>query len=66
MDGDWYSSTRDILEFLFDSVAAGGRIQVDDYGYWEGCRRALDEFEKERGHSFKLNRIDETGVWFAK
>ena len=27
---------------------------------------AFSEFEKERGQSFKLNRIDETGVWFVK
>jgi hypothetical protein len=66
MDGDWYSSTRDILENLFDQVVPGGFIQIDDYGYWEGCKRAVNEFALNRGLNFQPNRIDETGVWLAK
>jgi predicted SAM-dependent methyltransferase len=66
MDGDWYSSTRDILENLFDQVVPGGYIQIDDYGYWEGCRRAVNEFAVQRGLTFQLTRIDETGVWLNK
>ena len=66
MDGDWYSSTRDILQNLFDNVVSGGRIQIDDYGYWEGCARAVKEFERERGIEFHLKGIDGTGVWMVK
>lgn len=66
MDGDWYSSTRDILVNLFDQVVPGGRIQIDDYGHWEGCQRAVAEFTQQRGLSLDLHRIDETGVWMAK
>ena len=66
IDGDWYSSTRDVLENLFDQVVSGGRIQIDDYGYWEGCRRAVHEFEKARGLELHINQIDETGVWIAR
>lgn len=66
MDGDWYSSTRDILVNIFDSVVAGGRIQIDDYGFWEGCKKAVSEFEAERNLSFDLRVIDETGVWMIK
>ena len=66
MDGDWYSSTRDILVNLFDQVVPGGRIQIDDYGYWDGCRRAVTEFAEKRGLAFDLHVIDETGVWFEK
>jgi hypothetical protein len=66
MDGDWYSSTRDILENLFDQVVPGGRIQIDDYGFWEGCERAVTEFEAKRQLHFTLHDIDETGVWMVK
>jgi hypothetical protein len=66
MDGDWYSSTRDILVNLFDQVVPGGRIQIDDFGYWEGCRKAVHEFERERGLTFTLHPIDATGVWLEK
>jgi Macrocin-O-methyltransferase (TylF) len=66
MDGDWYSSTHDILENLFDQVVTGGRIQIDDYGHWEGCKRAVHEFENARGLKFKITEIDETGIWLPR
>jgi hypothetical protein len=66
MDGDWYASTRDILENLFDQVLPGGFIQIDDYGYWEGCKRAVNEFALKRGLNIQPNPIDETGVWLVK
>jgi hypothetical protein len=66
MDGDWYESTRDILENLFDQVVPGGAIQIDDYGFWEGCRRAVTEFSEKRGAAFDLQPIDESGVWMTK
>jgi Macrocin-O-methyltransferase (TylF) len=66
LDGDWYSSTWDVLENLYDQVMNGGRIQIDDYGWWEGCKKAVTEFEKSRRLRFKLNVIDQTGVWFEK
>ena len=65
-DGDWYESTMDIFNTLYDSVIANGLIQVDDYGHWEGCKQAVHDFEKMKGESFSLNTIDETGVWFKK
>jgi len=50
LDGDWYASTKICLEYLFDKVVRGGVVIIDDYGTYEGCRRAVDEF-------IKLNRI---------
>jgi predicted SAM-dependent methyltransferase len=66
LDGDWYDSTRDILSYLFDSVSVGAPLQVDDYGYWDGCKRAILEFQQERGLAFQINEIDGTGVWFLR
>lgn len=66
MDGDWYESTRDILDNLYDQVVPQGRIQVDDYGHWEGCKKAIHEFEARRGIKFHMHPIDTTGVWFQK
>ncbi len=40
LDGDWYESTRAILNNLYDRVLDDGFLQVDDYGHWEGCRKA--------------------------
>ncbi|MCF6147392.1 MAG: methyltransferase domain-containing protein [Candidatus Kuenenia sp.] len=66
MDGDWYESTRDILINIYDLVDSNGFIQVDDYGYWDGCRKAIHEFEKNKGTHFNIQKIDGTGVWFQK
>jgi Flp pilus assembly protein TadD len=65
MDGDWYESTKTILNNLYDRVVNDGFIQVDDYGYWEGCRQAVHEFEASRQIEFDINQLDETGVWFS-
>jgi glycosyltransferase involved in cell wall biosynthesis/predicted O-methyltransferase YrrM len=65
-DGDWYESTWEIFDRLFDGVVAEGFIQIDDYGHWEGCRQAVEEFERSRNVSFPLCAIDYTGVWFRK
>jgi O-methyltransferase len=48
LDGDWYRSVRLSLDQLYDLVAPGGVVVVDDYGYWEGSRKAVDEFLIER------------------
>jgi predicted O-methyltransferase YrrM len=66
LDGDWYQSTLSILENLYDRLMPGALLQVDDYGYWDGCRQAIHEFEAARGLSFAINPIDGTGVWFSK
>lgn len=65
-DGDWYESTLTVFNLLYDQVILGGAVQIDDYGFWEGCRQAIHEFERQRHMVFPLQRIDSTGVWFRK
>ena len=44
VDGDWYDSTTACLSRLAPRIVPGGRIVVDDYFAWSGCRTAVDEF----------------------
>ncbi|WP_051296313.1 TylF/MycF/NovP-related O-methyltransferase [Eisenibacter elegans] len=44
LDTDWYSSTKHALETLYPRLASGGVLIIDDYGHWQGCRRAVDEY----------------------
>lgn len=44
MDADWYDSTMDIFNNLFDQVLPGGLILIDDYFTWEGCSRAVHDY----------------------
>ena len=66
VDADWYESVRICLEALYDRVSPGGAVIIDDYGAWEGARKALDEFIDERGLEVELERVDWTAVMFEK
>ena len=61
LDTDWYESTKHELVHLFPKLSAGGVLIVDDYGHWEGARRAVDEYIDELQLRILLCRIDYTG-----
>jgi hypothetical protein len=61
LDTDWYESTRHELAHLWDRLNPGGVLIVDDYGKWEGARKAVDEFLAARGIRLLLTRLDSTG-----
>jgi hypothetical protein len=61
LDTDWYESTYHELLHLFPRITSGGVLIVDDYGHWEGARRAVDQYFVETGTQILLNRIDYTG-----
>lgn len=63
LDGDWYDSTMTVLQNLHGLYSPGAMIQIDDYGYWDGCRQAVHEFERLHSVRFNLRTIDGTGVW---
>lgn len=44
LDTDWYESTLAELEILYPRLSTGGVLIIDDYGHWEGSRRAVDEY----------------------
>jgi Macrocin-O-methyltransferase (TylF) len=48
LDGDWYESTMTCLERIAPRLVPGGRIVLDDYYQWSGCRTAVDEYFKDR------------------
>lgn len=60
LDTDWYSSTKHELVHLYPRLARGGVLIIDDYAYWQGARRAVDEYIDENDLTLLLNRIDYT------
>jgi len=61
LDTDWYESTRHELVHLYPRLSDGGVLIIDDYGHWEGCRRAVDEyFAAGDPRAPLLSRIDYT------
>jgi hypothetical protein len=66
LDTDWYESTRHELECLYPRVVPGGVVIIDDYGYWQGARRAVDEYLAQLVPRPLLTRIDSTGRLLIK
>tara|TARA_Y100001934_G_C12305565_1_gene752225 strand:- start:166 stop:957 length:792 start_codon:yes stop_codon:yes gene_type:complete len=66
LDGDWYASTKVCLDYLFDKVAKGGVVIIDDYGVYEGCRRAVDEFIAQKQITAYLAPVDSVCRFFIK
>ena len=59
LDTDWYSSTKKELEILYPLLEKNGILLIDDYGYWQGARKAVDEFFKDK--KVTMFKIDFTG-----
>ena len=57
LDGDWYESTMTALNELYNQVVPGGYVIIDDYGAWEGCRKAVHEFRDKHGITMNLQFI---------
>ena len=58
LDGDWYESTKVCLDYLYDKIVDGGFLVIDDYGKWEGCRTAIDEFNASLETPFYLHYVN--------
>ena len=61
LDTDWYESTRHEMVHLFPRLSDGGVLIIDDYGHWEGARRAVDDYLAEHQIGLMLHRLDYTG-----
>jgi asparagine synthase (glutamine-hydrolysing) len=57
IDCDWYDPVMTCLTRLFPLLSPGGRIVLDDYDAWSGCRKAADAFFAELDpNQFRLER----------
>lgn len=58
LDTDWYESTKFEMEQLYDKLVMGGIIIIDDYGYWQGAKKAVDEFFVAKNICLFWHRVD--------
>jgi len=54
IDCDWYDSIGAVFTYLQSHLQSGAILQIDDYLYWPGAKKATDETEWLRGYSRKL------------
>ncbi len=65
LDGDMYSSTIQVLEQLYDRVAKGGFIIIDDWSL-QGARAAAIDFRNQRQINDEIIIIDHCGAYWRK
>ena len=61
LDTDWYESTKHELNHMFPKLKSGGILIIDDYGHFQGSKKAVDEYFEENKLPIFLSRIDYTG-----
>jgi O-methyltransferase len=44
LDTDWYESTLAELQLLYPRLSVGGSLLIDDFGFWEGARKAVEDY----------------------
>lgn len=48
IDCDWYESVMTCLTRIDPFLTPGGRFVIDDYEAWGGCKKAVDEFFRDK------------------
>lgn len=66
LDGDMYESTMDALQALYPKLSRGGYVIIDDYGYHEACRQAVEDYRKANAINDEIIQIDWTGVYWKR
>lgn len=60
LDTDWYESTLHELNNLFPLLVKDGVLIIDDYGHWNGCKKAVDEYFSNLTTPYFMHRVDYT------
>lgn len=66
IDADWYASVSICLQYFYPKVVKGGFIIIDDYGYYEGCTKAVNDYFSEHHIRLYANNVDSGCVYFIK
>ncbi len=68
IDADWYESVKIVLDVFYEKIVPGGYVILNDFGTWDGCNQAVDDFFAEHGLSDICLTIVEpgSGAYFQK
>lgn len=54
IDCDWYTSVLCCLERIEPHLSKGGRLIIDDYHTYSGCKKAVDEYFRDRKEKYEF------------
>lgn len=60
IDVDWYSPCKATMEHLYPRLSEHGVLILDDYGHYQGFRKAVDDYLDKSNSPILLNRVDYT------
>lgn len=66
LDTDWYASTLHELVYLYPLLQQRGVLIIDDFGHWEGAKKAVLDYFKQNNLYPLISRIDDTGRLILK
>ena len=66
LDGDLYQSTRDAIGALYPKLTPGGFCIIDDYGTFDQCKRAVDEYREAFRITEPIVAVDDRCVYWRK
>ena len=58
LDTDWFESTSIELNVLYPVLETRGVLIIDDYGSWDGSRKAVDEYFSMGSYKPLLSVVD--------
>jgi hypothetical protein len=61
LDTDWYESTYHELTHLYPLLSPNGVLILDDYGFWQGCQKAVDDYFAKQTFVPLLSKLDFSG-----
>jgi len=50
------------MEILYEKLVPGGVLILDEYGHWQGARKAVDEFFEQNGKKPLFTFLDYAGI----
>jgi hypothetical protein len=66
LDSDLYASTMESLNALYPKLAVGGYVIIDDYGCFNSCDRAVNEYREQHNINDKMVKQGSVGVYWQK
>ena len=61
IDTNWYKSTKIILEKLYPKLKIGGILLSNDYAYWSGSKKAIDDYFHKKSNQPYFQYVDQSG-----